>query len=141
MKMTTKTTIKATINVTVEHDGPEDTGLRQLAAAAKRLRRGRTALAAAVAASAASTQPLRSSQVANPIVQETIDEVTEAVTTMKSATALINGFKGMLADAVEQAVANGATADQLAPFTDLKTALDTEGKALAEAVLANTKAP
>lgn len=67
--------------------------------------------------------------------------VTKATTVEASAQALIEGFAARLQTAVDAAVANGATADQLQPVSDLATALDTESDALQAAVTANTPAP
>jgi len=72
-----------------------------------------------------------------PLV-DLVDEVSEEITIMKSATTLISGFGQRLADAVAAALANGATAEELAPLTDLKAELDSTGNDLAAAVSANT---
>ena len=66
--------------------------------------------------------------------------VTKATSVEASAQALIEGFAARLQTAVDAAIANGATADELAPVKDLATALDTESDALAAAVQANTPA-
>ena len=67
-------------------------------------------------------------------------KVTKATTVEKSAEVLINGFQAALTAAIAAAVANGATADQLQPLTDLGTEMDTESDALQAAVVANTPA-
>lgn len=67
-------------------------------------------------------------------------EVAEATTVMDSATTLIVGFGARLEAAVAAAVANGATAEELAPIQAEIDALNTAGEALAAAVLANTEA-
>ncbi len=64
--------------------------------------------------------------------------VTNATTVEASAQALIEGFSARLTAAVDEALANGATADQLAPVNDLATALSTESDALQAAITANT---
>lgn len=66
--------------------------------------------------------------------------VNKATTVEKSAEALINGFGDRLTAAVNEALANGATPEELQPLTDLGTALDAESDALAAAVQANTPA-
>jgi Fe-S cluster assembly scaffold protein SufB len=66
--------------------------------------------------------------------------VTKATSIEASAQALIEGFAARLQSAVDAATANGATAEQLAPVSDLATALDTESDALQAAVSANTPA-
>lgn len=67
-------------------------------------------------------------------------EVTNAKTVMQSAEVLISGFKAAQDAAVAAALANGATAEQLQPLTDLGAAMDAESTALAAAVLAGTPA-
>lgn len=68
-------------------------------------------------------------------------QVNKATTVEKSAEVLINGFAQRLTDAVQAALANGATAEELQPLADLGVALDTESDALAAAVQANTVPP
>src|SRR3954471_21302871 len=53
-------------------------------------------------------------------------EVNKATTVEKSAQTLIEGIKARVDAAVADALANGATAEQLQPLTALGTALDTE---------------
>lgn len=67
-------------------------------------------------------------------------EVTEEVTIMGSATALINGFGARLQAGIDAALKDGATAAELQVLTKLKTDLDAGGAALAAAVSANTPA-
>ena len=67
-------------------------------------------------------------------------EVENDVTVMGSATKLINGFAARLQAAVDAALANGATAEQLAPVTDEVAALKAGSADLAAAVQANTPA-
>jgi hypothetical protein len=76
----------------------------------------------------------------NPVLGTLTAEVSEEVTIMASARALIEGFQSRLEAAVAAAIANGATETELQPLNDLVTALDTEGNALAAAVQANTPA-
>ncbi len=68
-------------------------------------------------------------------------QVTKATTIMDGAIAFINGVPGLIAAAVEASLANGATAEQLAPLTDLGTALGNESDALQTAMTANTTTP
>jgi hypothetical protein len=75
---------------------------------------------------------------ANPVIGELVQEVSETTTIMESATVLINGFRDRLAAGIAAALANGATAAELEPLTTMKTELDTKGNALAAAVEANT---
>lgn len=74
----------------------------------------------------------------SPILSALEAEVTEATTVMASATALINGFAARVQTAVDAALANGATADELAPVQAEIDALNAAGEALASAVVANT---
>jgi hypothetical protein len=74
---------------------------------------------------------------ANPILGELATEVSETVTVMQSATVLINGFSTKLQTAIAAALANGATEVELAPLSDLKTALDVSSNELSAAVAAN----
>lgn len=73
----------------------------------------------------------------NPILGTLQDEITQTRGVMSSATTLINGFGERLRTAVEAALENGATADELVPFTDLEAALEADRVALANAVAAN----
>ena len=57
-----------------------------------------------------------------------------------SAAALINGFQGLLKDAVDQAIAANDNAD-LSALTDLQAKLKTSSDDLAAAVAANTPQP
>lgn len=74
----------------------------------------------------------------SPILAALEAEVTEATTVMASATALINGFAARVQAAVDAAIANGATAEELAPVQAEIDALNAAGEALASAVVANT---
>ena len=57
-----------------------------------------------------------------------------------SATLLINGIAARIQAAVDAAIANGATAAELAPITDEIASLKKSSDALAAAVVANTPA-
>jgi hypothetical protein len=74
----------------------------------------------------------------NPIIAPLAEEVTEATTVMESATILISGFQERINTAVAQALANGATEAELAPFVALEATLEANRVALAAAVAANT---
>jgi predicted nucleic acid-binding Zn-ribbon protein len=67
-------------------------------------------------------------------------QVTTATTVEKSAQTLIEGIQARIDAAVTAAIANGATAEQLQPVSDLSAVLDAESTALAAAVQANTPA-
>jgi len=72
-----------------------------------------------------------------PIVAELTATVSETVGVIKSATALIQGFKQKLADAIAAAIANGATEAELQPLVSLETDLEVGEKELAQAVADN----
>jgi hypothetical protein len=72
------------------------------------------------------------------ILQDLNAAVTKAVTVMGSSKVLIDGFKGLLDAAKEEAIANGATEEELAPIADLSTALEGASDELAASVEANT---
>lgn len=64
-------------------------------------------------------------------------QVEATIAVEASAVALINGIAARITAAVQDAIANGATAEQLAPVTDEVAALKTQTDALAAAVAAN----
>jgi hypothetical protein len=123
------------------------------------LRRRTTLLAAAVAAGGGHTSPLyggddMSGKKGKPAHataagdgggQATIDALVTAVenfeTVADGATALITGFQARLDAAVAAATANGATAEQLAPLTQLSADVKAKADALAAAVTANAPNP
>ncbi len=74
------------------------------------------------------------------ILDDLAAAVAQATSVEDSATALISGFAARLQAAVDAAIANGATADQLAPVTAEVAALKASSDALAAAVTANTSA-
>jgi hypothetical protein len=67
--------------------------------------------------------------------------VTAEDTVIDSAVTLIKGIPSLIQDAINQALAAGATAAQLQALTDLKTTMDTKANDLAQAVTANTPTP
>lgn len=75
---------------------------------------------------------------ANPIVEQTIQTITKSETVIEGATTLIKSFPKMLNDGIAKALANGATAEQLAPLSDLSTEFNTKIQELQDAILANT---
>lgn len=77
---------------------------------------------------------------ANPQLADLTNEITNATSVEASATALINGIADRIARAVSDAIANGATAEELAPVADLGTQLKAQSDALQAAVTANTPA-
>lgn len=77
----------------------------------------------------------------SPAIDQLTQEVSNATTVDASAKALIDGFQQRLLDAVNAALENGATAEQLVPLTDLGTSLQVGSDALAASVAANTQPP
>lgn len=74
------------------------------------------------------------------VIDDLTAQVTANTTVTESAITLINGIQGRIDDAVKAAIANGATAEQLAPLADLSATLKTEDLKLGAAVAANTPA-
>lgn len=77
---------------------------------------------------------------ANKILEDLKAEITRATEVDASAVVLINGIATRIQAAVDTAIANGATAEQLAPVTDEVNALNASSTDLANAVKANTPA-
>jgi len=75
---------------------------------------------------------------ANPNVDATIAEITAALTVFDSAIVYIHSVPGLLEAAVAQALANGATEAELAPLSDLVTALRAKEQETIDALAANT---
>ena len=67
-------------------------------------------------------------------------DVTAEDTVIDSAVTLINGIPALIKDAVDKALAAGATPAQLQSLTDLGTTMTAKSQALAAAVTANTPA-
>ncbi len=76
----------------------------------------------------------------SPVVQQVVDQVTATDTVIDSAVTALNGVQALVAAAVQQALANGATAAELQPVTDALATLKSETDNLAQAVAANTPA-
>jgi hypothetical protein len=80
------------------------------------------------------------SAMANPVLDQLNQQVTNTVDVEKAAALALNGVAGRIAAAVHQAMANGATAEELAPVTDEVSNLRQSADALGAAVAANTPA-
>jgi type II secretory pathway component PulF len=78
--------------------------------------------------------------VPNPTLDALANEVTQDVDVMSSAQKTIDGIQGRLDDAVKKALANGATAQELAPVTDEIAGLKAARDKLAASIAANTPA-
>jgi hypothetical protein len=137
------------IRIEIEIDGDDGGTDRIIRQQVDRLAASDQSLADAVAAAGGTPQPRRGFHVpppnkkagaptGNATIDALIAQVTVDQTVIGSATTLINGIQQEIADAVTAALANGATATQLAPLTDLTTALAASDAALAAAVAANT---
>ena len=113
----------------------------ELAALSAALAAGTSRLADAVAAAGVIVPPAPKGMPVNPVLQQLADQVAATTNVMQSAVTLINGIGQRVQDAVDQALANGETADQLKPVTDEIAALNQSSQQLAAAVQANTPAP
>jgi len=76
----------------------------------------------------------------NPVLEQLRLQVEKNKEVEASAVVLINGIAGRIQAAVDKAIANGATAEELAPVSDEVTALNASATALGDAVAANTPA-
>jgi hypothetical protein len=76
----------------------------------------------------------------NQVLDELKQEVTDTVGVMESAKVFIDGSNARMQTAVDSALANGATAEQLAPVTDEIAAMKAERDALAASIAANSPA-
>lgn len=75
---------------------------------------------------------------ANPVLADLQAEVEHTVGVVNSAVTFINGVAARIEAAVQAALANGATAAELAPVTDEVTALKAASDSLANAIAANS---
>jgi hypothetical protein len=75
---------------------------------------------------------------ANPVLADLQATVAATTSVEDSATALINGFAARVQAAVDAAISNGATAEELAPVQAEVDALKASSDALSQAVKANT---
>ena len=71
-------------------------------------------------------------------IDDVIAAVTAEDTIIDSAVAFINSVPGLITDAVNKALQNGATAAELAPLTALAADVLAKKDALAAALTANT---
>lgn len=74
---------------------------------------------------------------AKAVIDDVVAATVKAQGAMLSATALINGFSDKLKQAIADALENGATAEELAPLSDLDDQLNASSDELAAAVAAN----
>lgn len=77
----------------------------------------------------------------NPVLDALAAQITANASVVDSAIQFIGGVKGMIDAAVLAALNGGATAAQLAPFTDLSAAMAAKDQSLADAIAANTPTP
>lgn len=75
-----------------------------------------------------------------PIIDTLVADVAAEDTVIDSAVALLTGIQARIDAAVTAALANGATAAELAPLTALSADIQAKTKALGDAVIANTPA-
>lgn len=74
---------------------------------------------------------------ANPGLEQLRAQVESTNGVLQSATTFITGVPTLIQAAVQQAMANGATAEELQPVLDLGNQLQQNASALADAVAAN----
>lgn len=131
------------MKITVEISGCECEQL--LAHLTRELRQATRKLARAVGENdpvfRSALRALGDSHMSNPVLQQLADQVTQTVGVIDSAVVLINGFAARIETAVEAAIANGATAEELAPVTDEIAAIKAKTDDLAAAVAANNPPP
>ncbi len=77
----------------------------------------------------------------NQAIVDLTDEITEAESVIDGAVIFVNGVPDLIAAAVKAAIANGATAAELAPVTALGVDLKAKAQALKDALVANTPTP
>lgn len=70
----------------------------------------------------------------NPSIQALVDEVTKIKGTSASAVAALNGVSAAIQVAVDKALENGATAEQLLPVTQAIADLDAVNTDLSNAI-------
>jgi len=70
----------------------------------------------------------------SPVLQQVIDQMTNAETVEDAAIVYIQGVPGLIQAAVQQALDNGATADQLVPVSNLGNDLKARSDALQAAL-------
>lgn len=75
---------------------------------------------------------------ANPVLEALREQVEKTTAVEASAAALINGINDRLKEAVDKALANGATAEELAPVQTVVDSLTSSSDSLSAAVAANT---
>lgn len=76
----------------------------------------------------------------NPDLQALLDETTDVESVLDSATTFITGVPALIDAAVQKAVGNGATEEQLKPLSQLSADLKTKADAVKAAIAANTPA-
>ncbi len=77
---------------------------------------------------------------ANQVLTDLANQVKANTDAEGSAVIVLNGIAGRVAAAVEAAIANGATAEELKPVADEVTALKSSSDALSAAIVASTPA-
>jgi hypothetical protein len=116
---------------------------RKLASATEELKTSREKLATALGENTDSSTRQNAAETKEEsmggpqAIDDMVTEVHDTVGVMDSAIVYIETVPTLIANAVSEALANGATAEQLAPLTDLHTQLDAKRQALADALAAN----
>ena len=74
---------------------------------------------------------------ANAVIDQLVQQVHDTEGVLDSAVVYVKSVPGLIDTAVQKALANGATAAELAPLTDLSAELKAKGQALSDAIAAN----
>lgn len=77
----------------------------------------------------------------SPALDNVVADITAANTTIDGAIVYIAAVPKLITDAVSAAVANGASADELKPVSDLADTLKAKAADMANAMAANTPSP
>lgn len=76
----------------------------------------------------------------NADLQSLLDETTDIESVLDSAVTFINGVPALIDKAVQAAIGNGATADELKPLAQLSADFKAKAQAVKDAIAANTPA-
>lgn len=75
------------------------------------------------------------------VLDPVIQEMTDTNTVIDSAVVFVTSVPTLIQSAVDKALANGASADQIQPVIDLGAQMAAKAQALKDALTANTPTP
>ena len=75
------------------------------------------------------------------VIDDLVAATAAADTVFDSAVTFINGVPALINDAVQKAIAGGATAAELAPVSQVATDITNKAQAIQAAIVANTPTP